>query len=109
MGVLPTNVRRQRGLQPFLVLFVVLLFCSRDPVLTLDPLGISLKLFGDLLDVLRFPSRNLDKCPGAQFLELVGMGRPNPVDFFQIVRLDGFTASRLLSDGGGLPGPILAR
>lgn len=106
---MPTNFYRQRGLQPFLVLFVVLLLCSRDPVLTLDPLGISLKLFGDLLDVLRFPSRNLDKCPGAQFLELVGMGRPNPVDFFQIVRLDGLTGSRLLSDGGILPGSILAR
>lgn len=55
----------ENGLQPFLVLVVVLLLRLRDPILSFDPLRVGIELLGNLRDIFGFPPRDLDKRAGA--------------------------------------------
>ncbi len=70
----------------------MLFFGVCDPILALNACGIGLKFFGDLLDIVGLPACDLDKRPGAEFLEGVGKDGPDSGDLLEIISLDRRTA-----------------
>src|SRR3569832_80780 len=83
------------SLEPFTVLSVVLFLGIGDPIVSFNTFRIGLELLGDLLDIVLFPTRDLDKRAGAYLIESLRKGRPDPMELFEIVFL------QILIDLGG--------
>ena len=93
-------------LEPFSILSVMLLLGVGDPIIPFDALRIGIELLGDLLDIFRFPTSNLDKCAGTHFIESLSEGGSDAVNLFEIIRLNVLTDLRRSSLGTQL-GSIL--
>jgi len=86
-------------LETFSVFSVMLFLGIGDPFVPLNAFRIGLELLGDLLDIFRFPTSNLDKRVGAHLIEGLCVNRPDPVNLLQIVFLTALIDLRLSSLG----------
>ena len=77
--------RTGRLLEPFPVLSIVLLLGVGDPIIPFDALRIGIELLGDLLDIFRFPTSDLDKCAGTHLIQSVSKNRPDSANLFEII------------------------